>query len=98
MNSIAITRRFSVSLLLLLLSGCRHDDPVASLPDYNGIATSTGITGVAMPAGYSAAVAVAQSSLNGIAATESLLITVTVTHGGDSITLEGYRTRYSPNF
>jgi hypothetical protein len=27
-----------------------------------------------------------------------LRITVTVSHGSDSMTLEGYRTRHSPNF
>jgi hypothetical protein len=50
-----------------------------------------------MPSGYSAAVSVAQDALNGIAAAESLRITVTVTHGTDSLALEGYRTRHSPN-
>lgn len=72
--------------------------PLDNVSDYNGLAISTGITGTAMPSGYSASVVVAGSALNGIAATESLLITVTVTYGGDSVALEGYRTRYSPNF
>lgn len=72
--------------------------PLDNVSDYNGLPPiTTSITGTAVPAGYSAAVSVAQSSLNGVAATESLLITVAVTHGGDSITLQGYRTRYSPN-
>lgn len=44
--------------------------------------------------GYDATINVASSGLNGVAA--SLLITVTVTAGGDSLTLQGYRTRHSP--
>jgi len=71
--------------------------PLDNVSDYNGAAITTGITGTALPTGYSAAVSVAQSALNGIAATESLLITVTVSHAGDSLVLQGYRTRYSPN-
>ena len=71
--------------------------PLDNVSDYNGTAITTGITGTALPTGYSAAVSVAQSALNGIAATESLLITVTVSHAGDSLILQGYRTRYSPN-
>ena len=47
---------------------------------------------------YSATIAVAGSVLGGIAAAESLLITVTVTGpGSDSLVLQGYRTRYAPN-
>ena len=72
--------------------------PLDNVSDYNGLPPiTTSIAGTPMPGGYSAVVSVAQSSLNGIAATESLLITVIVSYGGDSITLEGYRTRYSPN-
>lgn len=72
--------------------------PFDNVNDYNGLAgITTSITGGAMPSGYSAAVSVAQNALNGIAATESLRITVTVTHGTDSLALEGYRTRHSPN-
>jgi len=71
--------------------------PLDNVNDYNGAAIAAGITGSPLPTGYSAAVSVAQSSLNGIAATESLLITVTVSHAGDSLILQGYRTRYSPN-
>lgn len=63
------------------------------------------VTGTSFaPAGYSATVAVAQAALSTVAAANSLLITVTVCHaatcpsaGADSIVLEGYRTRYSPN-
>lgn len=66
--------------------------------DYNGLAgITTSITGGAMPSGYSAAISVAQNALNGIAAADSLRITVTVTRGADSLALEGYRTRHSPN-
>lgn len=56
------------------------------------------------PAGYSATIAIVPEALNGIASTsapltmEVLRIAVTVTHGGDSLMLEGYRTRHSPNF
>lgn len=71
--------------------------PYDNVSDYNGLSTLTGITGIPMPPGYSATVAVAQDALNGIAATESLLITVTVSHATDSLALQGYRTRYSPN-
>jgi len=71
--------------------------PLDNVSDYDALAITTGITGTPLPAGYSASVSVAQSSLNGIAATESLLITVTVSHAGDSVVLQGYRTRYSPN-
>lgn len=47
---------------------------------------------------YSATIAVAGSALGGIAADESLLITVTVTGpGNDTLVLQGYRTRYAPN-
>jgi MSHA pilin protein MshD len=42
-------------------------------------------------------VSVVQTALNGIAATESLLITVTVSSPGESVQLQGYRTRHSPN-
>lgn len=72
--------------------------PFDNVSDYNGLAgITTSITGTAMPAGYSAAITVAQDALNGIAAADSLRITVTVSHGSDSIALEGYRTRHSPN-
>ena len=48
--------------------------------------------------GYSATIAVAASALNGIAATDALQITVTVTGPGNkSLALQGHRTRYAPN-
>lgn len=67
---------------------------------------------LSMPAGYSASIKVAAADLGGIASTvtgtdkdAALLITVIVCHAatcsqastGDMITLEGYRTRHSPN-
>jgi MSHA pilin protein MshD len=53
---------------------------------------------IGMLAGYSATVNIATSALGGIAAAESLLITVTVTAStGESLALSGYRTRYAPN-
>ncbi|MDK9703317.1 MAG: type II secretion system GspH family protein [Sulfuritalea sp.] len=63
------------------------------------IASSTG--SFSAPAGYSASIAVTPEALNGVGdatpASASLRISVTVTNGGESIVLEGYRTRHSPN-
>ncbi len=64
--------------------------------DYNGLSTTTNISGGGT-APYTATVAVVGEALNGIAATESLRITVTVAAGNETIQLEGYRTRHSPN-
>ena len=56
------------------------------------------------PAGYSATIQIVPEALNGIDSNATptgmnvLRIAVTVTHGSDSLTLEGYRTRHSPNF
>ena len=56
------------------------------------------------PAGYSATIQIVPEALNGIASDSTpagmnvLRISVTVSHGSDSLTLEGYRTRHSPNF
>ena len=88
--------------------------PFDNVNDYAGANITTNIVGTAssMPTGYSAHVAVADTSalatnrLGGITAdADVLLITVTVCHaatcpsaGADSIVLEGYRTRHSPNF
>ena len=81
--------------------------PFDNVNDYNGFDTSTAVPpGIADLSGtvigalgaYSATISVAGSALGGIAAGESLLITVTVTRSGtDSLTLESYRTRYAPN-
>jgi MSHA pilin protein MshD len=70
--------------------------PLDNVNDYNGVSATTNIAGGGS-APYTATVSVAQSSLNGIAADASLLITVSVTAGGETIELQGYRTRYSPN-
>lgn len=68
-------------------------DLASPIPSISGTFTS--------PAGYSATIAVTPEALNGVgdatAASASLRITVTVTYGADSITLDGYRTRHSPN-
>ena len=50
-------------------------------------------------AAYTARVAVAGQALSGIAAGESLLVTVTVTHPSlnPGLVLHGYRVRYAPN-
>jgi MSHA pilin protein MshD len=63
------------------------------------------ISGVfSAPGGYSARIEIFAEALNDIASSfatpavmEALRIAVTVTHGGDSLTLEGYRARHSPN-
>ena len=57
---------------------------------------TTGASIAALSA-YSATIAVAGSALGGIAAAESLLITVTVAGpGNNSLVLQSYRTRYAP--
>lgn len=76
--------------------------PFDNVNDYSGWGPSpiTDVAGAAVPgvAGYSAAIAVTPTALNGIPAAESLLITVTVTApNGEAFTLDGYRTRHSPN-
>ena len=79
--------------------------PFDNVNDYNGFSMGPGITGIGGTAitnidlsGFTASVTVANQALGGIAATESLLITVTVTGpAGTTVTLHGYRTRYAPN-
>lgn len=71
--------------------------PFDNVADYNGAAITQNIAGTAFPIGYSAAVVVVPGALGGIAAANSLRIAVTVTHGADTLVLEGYRTRYAPN-
>ena len=63
------------------------------------------ITGTnSAPAGYSATIQIVAENLNDIVSTsagatmEALRIAVTVNYGSDSLTLEGYRARHSPNF
>jgi len=59
--------------------------------------------GAPFPAGYAAMVSIMPATLQGIvsdaspANTRALRISVTVSYGNDSITLDGYRTRYDPN-
>jgi MSHA pilin protein MshD len=76
--------------------------PFDNVNDYNNvsppIATSLGGTGSAP---YVANVTVAAADLNTdilAASGAALLITVTVTAAGETIQLQGYRTRYSPNY
>lgn len=50
------------------------------------------------PLGYTASIDVEASSLDGtIPAADSLLVTVTVNAPGETIQVQGYRTRYAPN-
>ncbi|MBU1236888.1 MAG: prepilin-type N-terminal cleavage/methylation domain-containing protein [Gammaproteobacteria bacterium] len=80
-------------------AGCArstHDD----VADYNGYA-SVGICdidGTAIPslATYNVAVTVTATAMpNGIAAADAFQIVVTVTHGTETLTLVGYRTRWA---
>ena len=76
--------------------------PFDNVNDYNGLAgITTGITGTAMPPGYSAAIAVAQDALGPggavVPAAAALRMTVTVSFGNENLVVEGYRTRYAPN-
>lgn len=80
--------------------------PFDNVGDYGGTTgtltisplTDVSNSSIGMLAGYSATVNVATSALGGIAAADSLLITVTVTAStGESLALSGYRTRYAPN-
>lgn len=80
--------------------------PFDNVNDYNSPAViTTNITGAAMPPGYSAVITVGPGAPLGPAASlvpaaALLLITVTVTVASstETMVLEGYRTRYSPNF
>ena len=80
--------------------------PYDNVNDYHGFTMAGGIVDIAgnpIPiaelSSYTASVTVAAQALGGIAASESLLITVTVTHPqlNPSIVLNGYRVRYAPN-
>jgi MSHA pilin protein MshD len=71
-------------------------DNAGKLADANG--TALGVNG------YTARLSIAPASLNGIgsdadtaADTEVLRISVQVSYDGETITLDGYRTRYAPN-
>ena len=70
-----------------------------NVSDYNGfsLATVSDINGSNSVNGYSATVSVTQQQLEAsIPLAASLRITVTVTHGSDSLSLSGYRLRYAP--
>jgi len=80
--------------------------PYDNVSDYSGFVMAGGVVDIAgnpvpMPelAAYTATVAVAGQALGGIAAGESLLVTVTVTHPSlnPGLVLHGYRVRYAPN-
>ncbi|MBZ0105782.1 MAG: type II secretion system protein [Sulfuricella denitrificans] len=82
--------------------------PFDNVNDYNGFALAGGGTdiggNVTVPPGYSATVTVAQDAAFGVAAgflpaADVLRVAVKVDYNGgnESITLEGYRTRYAPN-
>lgn len=69
-----------------------------NVSDYNGFTLNpaSDINGNTI-AGYAASVVVAQQQLEAsVPLTETLRITVTVTHGSDTLSLSGYRTRYAP--
>lgn len=77
--------------------------PFDNVNDYHGFSMAGGITDITGSAvagldAYSVSVSVAGQALGGIGASESLLITVTVTGPANtSVTLHGYRVRYAPN-
>lgn len=75
--------------------------PFDNVADYNNAVIVTNIAGAALPAGYSATVAILPEALGpaaaSIAAGTALRINVTVSHGADSLVLDGYRARYAPN-
>ena len=80
--------------------------PFDNVNDYHGYNTATEIptgikditnTPIAGLSPYNAAVTVANAALPGVAANDSLLITVVVTGPANvSVRLDGYRTRYAP--
>ena len=77
--------------------------PFDNANDYNGFSMSPGIsdiTGAPITGldAYTATVSAANQALGAIPASDSLLITVTVTGPGNTTaTLHGYRVRYAPN-
>ena len=74
--------------------------PLDNVFDYNGAVINTNAAGTGN-APYSANVTVTPAALNGVgdtsATSAALLITVAVTAGSETIQLQGYRTRHSPN-
>jgi MSHA pilin protein MshD len=77
--------------------------PFDNASDYNGLVIGPGITditGAAIPGlgAFTATIAVANQALGAVPASDSLLITVTVSGPGDTtVVLQGYRVRYAPN-
>lgn len=74
--------------------------PFDNVNDHHGASINTSLTGGAN-APYTATVTVAAAALGDIAAVsgDALLITVTVAApANETIQLQGYRTRYAPNF
>jgi MSHA pilin protein MshD len=74
------------------------DSPFDNVNDYNGLVLNpaSDINSNAI-VGYAASVAVVQQQLEAsVPLSETLRITVTVTHGSDTLSLSGYRTRYAP--
>jgi len=75
--------------------------PLDNVNDYdglvlNGISNADG-TAIAGLEQYNATVSVQPTALGGIAASEGVLVSVTVTGpGGVAVTLSGYRARYAP--
>ena len=70
-----------------------------NVSDYNGLSLTTvsDINGNTIN-GYSSTISVSQQQLEAsVPLDASLRITVTVTHGSDSLSLSGYRLRYAPN-
>jgi MSHA pilin protein MshD len=75
--------------------------PFDNVNDYHGFSmapildlTGTPVGGLS---GYAASVRIDQGGLGIAAAADVLLIAVTVTGPGESVTLHGYRTRHAPN-
>ncbi|RBA25737.1 type II secretion system protein [Herminiimonas fonticola] len=57
------------------------------------------VNGAAIPNlnAYTSTITITQQAFNGIPATDSLLITINVNYGADTVRLDAYRTRYAPN-
>lgn len=74
--------------------------PWDNVNDYNGATISSNIAGGGS-APYPATVTVARVALNGVgdasATSAALLVTVAVDSGAETIQVQGYRTRHSPN-
>jgi MSHA pilin protein MshD len=77
--------------------------PFDNVNDYDGYAMGPGISNIDGDAvgglgSYSATVSVANQALGGVAAADSLLITVTVAGPATTtVRVQGYRTRFAPN-